>query len=55
MHVERVDAEIVDCQVQRLEDLLEREVLVVAKDDNVLVDRCEKQASKFRAVPRRNA
>eukprot|EP00955_Chlamydomonas_euryale_P101980 365385-Chlamydomonas_euryale.AAC.1 len=35
-HVERVDVEVVARQVERLEDLLEREVFAVAEDDDLI-------------------
>ena len=36
VHVERVDREVVRRQIERLEDLREREILAVAEDHDVL-------------------
>ena len=36
VHVERVDGQVVGRQIKRLEDLLQRKLLAVTKDDDVL-------------------
>lgn len=36
MHIERVDREIVRCQVERLEHLSQRQMLAVSENDDLL-------------------